>query len=113
MKIRPTWLIALAGLALTVAAATWWAARPRPAPAPAIADSGILTSWPLPPDRGPWQIKWDAIRSRIWFAEGNHSFGLDAVASIDPATNILREWSIPTSGGYVHGLYVDNSGNIW
>src|SRR5437764_14760873 len=22
-------------------------------------DTGVLTRWPLPPNRGPWQLKWD------------------------------------------------------
>src|SRR5205085_10516478 len=84
------------------------------AAAPAIVDTGVLTSWPLPLDRGPWQIKWDDTRNQVWFAEGNHTTNtVDAVASLDPVTNILREWAIPTAGGYIHGTYLDHSGDIW
>jgi streptogramin lyase len=81
---------------------------------PTLADTGILTEWPLPPNRGPWQIKWDPARNLAWFAEGNHANpGLDQVASLDPATNVLREWGVINSGDYVHGTTLDRSGNLW
>src|SRR6476469_2276665 len=83
--------------------------------APALLpDVGVLTEYPLPPNRGPWQLKWDESRNWIWFAEGNHSDPiLDQVGAIDVNTNILREWGIPTAGGYVHGTGIDRSHNIW
>ena len=77
-------------------------------------DVGVLTEWPLPPNRGPWQLKWDDMRNRIWFGEGNHSDPiLDQIGSIDPATGILREWAIPTQGGYVHGTGLDRNHDFW
>ena len=79
-----------------------------------MADTGILTEWPLPPNRGPWQLKWDAARNLVWFAEGNHADpGLDQVAALDPATNVLREWGVVNAGDYVHGTTLDRSGNLW
>ena len=70
--------------------------------------------WPLPPNRGPWQLKWDDSRNLIWFAEGTHSDPpLDQIGALDPETSVLREWGIPTAGGYVHGTAIDRSFNIW
>jgi streptogramin lyase len=79
-----------------------------------LSDTGILTEWPLPPNRGPWQLKWDSLRSLIWFAEGTHSNPpLDQIGALDPATSVLREWGIPSAGGYVHGTALDASFNLW
>jgi streptogramin lyase len=81
---------------------------------PDVADIGILTDYPLPADRGPWELQWDAARNSIWFAEGQHtSQTLDRVASIDVGTNILREWSVITSAGQVHGTVLDSNGDLW
>ncbi len=110
--------IFLIGLALI----TWAASTPTPsrgAPpkvqsAPSLSDAGILTEWSLPPNRGPWQLKWDSLRNLIWFAEGTHSDPpLDQIGSLDPETGLLHEWGIPTAGGYVHGTAIDHSFNIW
>ena len=82
--------------------------------APKVDDTGTLTTWQLPPNRGPWQLKWDAMHSVIWFAEGNHSDPpLDQVGMIDPATNVLKEWGIPTNSAYVHGTSLDRQYNFW
>jgi virginiamycin B lyase len=117
-RLRLAGGLLLGGLALLAAAIN--ALLPPPgtpttaADVPAVADTGILTEWPLPPNRGPWQIKWDTARNLAWFAEGNHANpGLDQVASLDPAGNVLREWSTLTPGGYVHGTTLDRSGNLW
>ncbi len=89
------------------------AARPTQE-APTLSDTGILTEWALPPNRGPWQLKWNSSRSLIWFAEGTHSNPpLDQVGALDPDTGVLREWGIPTTGGYVHGTAIDRSFDIW
>ena len=113
---------ALAALALAGVATTLWLVLVSPSQSeaglpqdvPTLSDTGILTEWALPPDRGPWQLKWDSLRSLIWFAEGTHSNPpLDQLGSIDPATGVLREWGIPTSGGYVHGTALDRDYNVW
>src|SRR5690349_19617644 len=86
----------------------------RPAVAPALSDMGILTEWPLPLNSGPWQLKWDESRNLIWFAEGTHSDPpLDQIGALDPETSVLREWGIPTAGGYVHGTAIVRSFNLW
>ena len=86
----------------------------KPAEAPTLSDTGILTEWPLPPNSGPWQLKWDDSRNLIWFAEGTHSDPpLDQIGALDPETSVLREWGIPTAGGYVHGTALDRSFNLW
>src|SRR5689334_4422136 len=119
-RLRLAALLGLAGLLLLAAgllAGPIPVARTGADPAPpAVADTGVLTMWPLPstPARGPWQIKWDSQRNQIWFAEGNHTMQtLDRVASIDPATGLLREWGGITMNGSVHGTNLDHSGNIW
>lgn len=83
----------------------------RPAAAP---DTGVMTLYPLPPNRGPWQLKWDDTRNTIWFAEGNHSDPpLDQVAALDVTNGSLREWGIPTTGGYAHGTALDRNHDFW
>src|SRR5205085_7381513 len=68
---------------------------------PVVSDSGVLTTWNLPPNRGPWQMKWDASRNMMWFAEGNHSDPpLDQIGALNPDTNVLKEWGVPTGFAY-------------
>ncbi|HKP52923.1 MAG TPA: S-layer homology domain-containing protein [Chloroflexia bacterium] len=112
--------IFVALLLISLAAMVWLGVAPSqgaarlPQEAPTLSDTGILTEWPLPPNRGPWQLKWDASRNLIWFAEGTHSNPpLDQIGALDPSTSVLREWGIPTAGGYVHGTAIDHSFNVW
>ncbi|HMA36042.1 MAG TPA: S-layer homology domain-containing protein [Chloroflexia bacterium] len=114
LRVGAGLLVLLAG-ALAGLVGAPWLGRPAGAPRPpAVADTGVLTRWALPPDRGPWQLKWDALRNQIWFAEGEHaSVSLDQLGSLDPATNILREWGVTTNSGLVHGTAIDRAGNLW
>ena len=109
-------LLCLSALAIV----TWSGTAPSngatqpPPEQPTLSDTGILTEWPLPPNRGPWQLKWDSLRNLIWFSEGTHSDPpLDQIGALDPDTSLLKEWGIPTAGGYVHGTAIDHSFNIW
>ena len=109
-------LLAILGLLLAVWLATGLPALLRAGhPPPAVADTGILTQWPLPAgSASPWQPRWDAARNRVWLAEGNHSTsGLDQIAALDPATNLLREWLVPTAYGSPDGVSLDSGGNLW
>ncbi len=115
-QLRPWPLGALAMLgAAAVLLAGCAAAGSAGAPsAPAVADTAVLTTYNVGANHGPWELTWDAARGRIWFLEGNHvQAPLARVASIDPATSQMLEWSVPTSDGYLHGVSMDQSGNIW
>ncbi|HUS14158.1 MAG TPA: S-layer homology domain-containing protein [Chloroflexia bacterium] len=108
---------ALAALVLTAVlglATSSISGAPAGPQATTLSDTAVLTKWTLPLSRGPWQMKWDDSRGRIWFSEGNHiSPPLDRIASFDPATNLLREWNVITPSSLVHGNALDRTANVW
>ncbi|MEM2680697.1 MAG: hypothetical protein QW693_05340, partial [Candidatus Bathyarchaeia archaeon] len=67
-----------------------------------------LKEWPLIPGSRPWGISVDSY-GNIWFSES----GRNRVAKLNPYTNEITEYLIPTSGSGVRGIVVDQYNNIW
>ncbi|MBS7654991.1 hypothetical protein KEJ50_00575 [Candidatus Bathyarchaeota archaeon] len=67
-----------------------------------------LKEWPLISGSRPWGISVDSY-GNIWFSES----GRNRIAKLNPYTNEITEYLIPTPGSGVRGIVVDQYNNIW
>jgi virginiamycin B lyase len=67
-----------------------------------------LKEWPLISGSRPWGISVDSY-GNIWFSES----GRNRIAKLNPYTNEITEYLIPTSGSGVRGIVVDQYNNVW
>ena len=71
-------------------------------------NGAILKEWPLITGSYPYKLSNDTF-GNIWFAES----GRNRIAKLNPYTNEISEYLIPTSNSQPYGIWVDSHNNVW
>ncbi len=91
----------------------------EPAGVGRLSASGVITEWHLTLEKTDSHIEQLSIdpSGHIWFTELNYdgvgADGTNFVRRLDPATNIIRAYQVPTFGGTPAGVTAAPSGYIW
>ena len=71
-------------------------------------DRGLLAQTPTA-DSDPYGIVYDPFGGDLWFTED----GGDKIGRIDPETEAIAEYTVPTAKSEPEEITVDPSGNVW
>lgn len=92
---------------------------PEPSGVGRMDPGGTFTEWQIvleKPDAHIEEISLDPA-GNLWFAEKNFAGpgpgGTNAVRRLDPATNVISEYHVPTLGGTPAGVLANADGTVW
>jgi virginiamycin B lyase len=84
-----------------------------------LAPNGVTSEWPIAlehPDDNIEQLSIDPF-GNIWFAERNFdgvgAAGTNDVRRLNPLTNVISTYLVPTFGGNPAGIQANSDGTIW
>jgi len=91
----------------------------EPAGVGRLSSSGVITEWHITLEKGDSHIEQLSIdpSGNIWFTELNYdgegANGTNLVRRLDPSSNVIRAYPVPTFGGTPAGITATPSGHIW
>lgn len=84
-----------------------------------LSPSGTITEWDVAlehPDDNIEQLSLDRL-GNVWFAERNFdgagAAGTNKVRRLDPTTNVISTYLVPTFGGNPAGVHANTNGTVW
>ncbi len=84
-----------------------------------LSPTGVITEWHIALEKADSHIEQLSIdpTGHVWFTELNYdgvgASGTNFVRRLDPATNIVRAYPLPTFGGTPAGVTAAPTGHIW
>jgi len=96
--------------------AVWF---PEPSGVARMDPGGTFTEWQIALEKADAHIEEVSLdpAGSVWFAEKNYAGpgpdGTNTVRRLDPATNVISEYRVPTLGGTPAGVLANADGTVW
>jgi virginiamycin B lyase len=84
-----------------------------------LSPTGAITEWPVTLEHADDNIEQLSLdpRGNVWFAERNFdgagAAGTNKLRRLDPATNVISTYLVPTYGGTPAGVLTNADGTVW